>query len=111
MTLKDYYVHVDSFKMMTNIKENQGVFLPDEAHFKDYISENIGPDFADCIVEEKLDNEEIIKVLDELESALDNLEELDYSYSLRNPILRIKRMREVVEVASKMRDILYNYFE
>lgn len=92
--------------MCTNSGET--LFLSDENDFKNYISDTLGQDFSDCLVPNSQDDVAmtLLNLLDKLNSACEEVENVDKHYESKSPVLELKKHRKAFGLIQECRDTL-----
>lgn len=99
--------------MCTNSGET--LFLSDENDFKKYVSDTLGQDFSDCLVPSAQCDVAmtLLNLLDKLNSACEEVENIDNHYASKSPVLELKKHRKAFVLIQECRDtleeLLYDY--
>lgn len=99
-----YILDIDKNKgLCTN--SGDVLFFNNAIEFKKYLSDNLGQDFSDCIISESY-NIDAQDLYDKLCTACEEIEDLDYHYNTKSPVLELKKHRENFKLLQECRDVL-----
>lgn len=105
----DYILQVDSSKGMFTTS-GEVVFLNNEEEYKEFISDNLGKDFSDCIAMEKVISVEAYDLFEDLCSACEDIENMT-AYGTKNPVLELKKYRNNFKLLQRCRDLIEKLIE
>lgn len=101
---KELYLKVDPDKLLFN-NNGDSVFIQNNEQYLNYLSDNLGRDFADLLVENRISCKDIIEEL--LESVYGSTNDVEYIQKYKvSPIAELKILRKAFETLTLCKSVL-----